>query len=65
MLTMFDSVTVDAIPADAPAVAGYVGGAFHNYPVLVARWPHERCRRTQRRMSNRQARRCRAKPNGG
>lgn len=38
-IQMFDSVTVDAIPASAAAVAGYVGGPFRNYPSVVARFP--------------------------
>lgn len=38
-IIMFDSVTLDAIPADAPAVAGYVGGNWPTYPEVVKRWP--------------------------
>jgi hypothetical protein len=37
---MYDSTTPDAIPRSAPAVAGYVGGYWPNYPEDVKRWPH-------------------------
>jgi hypothetical protein len=37
---MYDSVSVDQIPTDAEAAAGYVNGAFANYPQIVARTPH-------------------------
>ena len=37
---MFDSVTVDAIPARAEAVAGYVGGQWPTYKTIVAKFPH-------------------------
>jgi hypothetical protein len=37
---MYDSVDLDQIPADAPAVAGYVAGRFHTFPELVQRFPH-------------------------
>lgn len=40
MTVMFDSVTVSAIPADAPAVAGYVGGRWPTFSSLGARFPH-------------------------
>jgi hypothetical protein len=38
-IAMFDSVTPGAIPAYAPAVAGYVGGHWPNYTVLVKQHP--------------------------
>ncbi len=37
---MYDSVTLDAIPASAQAVAGYAGGAWPTAQHLAARWPH-------------------------
>lgn len=37
---MFDSVTVDEIPPNAKAVAGYTGGAWPTYWELVKRFPH-------------------------
>ena len=40
MTSMFDSTTVGAIPPDAEAVAGYVGGAFPTFANLVADFPH-------------------------
>ena len=36
---MYDSVTVDEIPSDAPAVAGYVNGRFVTFPTLERRFP--------------------------
>ena len=42
MWAMYDSTTVDAIPASANAVAGYVGGSWPTFETLVARWPHAR-----------------------
>ena len=39
-LTMYDSVNVAEIPADAKAVAGYVNGKWPTYPKLVKGWPH-------------------------
>lgn len=39
-ITMYDSVTVSEIPATARAVAGYVGGAWPTYAVLVKQFPH-------------------------
>lgn len=36
---MFDSITLDAIPKDAKAVAGYVNGSWATYPEIVKRWP--------------------------
>ena len=36
---MYDSVTVSEIPKNAAAVAGYVGGAWPTYPVLVKQFP--------------------------
>ncbi|MGZ4202853.1 MAG: hypothetical protein ACXVRH_12420 [Thermoleophilaceae bacterium] len=35
---MYDSVTVSDIPADAPAVAGYVNGKFATFPLLEQRF---------------------------
>ena len=37
---MYDSITVADIPADAPAVAGYVGGHWPTYNEIVVRFPH-------------------------
>lgn len=42
MITMFDSVTINQIPADAQAVAGYVDGKFANLAELKDRFPHAR-----------------------
>lgn len=39
-VTMYDSVSLDQIPADAEAVAGYVGGAWPTAHLLPARFPH-------------------------
>jgi hypothetical protein len=39
MTTMFDSIHVSAIPKNAEAVAGYVGGAWPTYAELVATFP--------------------------
>lgn len=39
-ITMYDSIDLDQIPADAPAVAGYVGGHWPTYHELAARFPH-------------------------
>jgi hypothetical protein len=39
-LTMYDAIDVEAIPADAAAVAGYVGGNWPTYPTLLERFPH-------------------------
>lgn len=39
MITLYDSVTLSAFPANAQAVAGYVGGSFPTYSNLVARFP--------------------------
>lgn len=39
-IVMYDAVTVSNIPADAPAVAGYVGGRFPTFATLVQRFPH-------------------------
>jgi hypothetical protein len=39
---MYDSVDVAEIPADAVAVAGYVGGRWPTYEKLAARFPHAR-----------------------
>jgi len=38
-VVMFDSVTVNQIPKNAPAVAGYVGGNWPTYPTLVRNFP--------------------------
>lgn len=40
MLTMYDSIDVRAIPADAAAVAGYVGGHWPTFPQLLKTHPH-------------------------
>jgi hypothetical protein len=40
MLTMFDSVTVSEIPANAQAVAGYVGGKWPTFAELRTKFPH-------------------------
>lgn len=39
MPTMYDSVTLDAIPADAEAVAGYTSGRWPTFKEIPARWP--------------------------
>jgi hypothetical protein len=39
---MYDSITLEAIPGDAPAVAGYVGGHWPTYLQLRKRFPHAR-----------------------
>lgn len=39
---MYDSVDLSQIPADAPAVAGYVGGSWPTYRELKKRFPHAR-----------------------
>jgi hypothetical protein len=39
---MYDSVTLSAVPRDAPAVAGYVGGHWPTYRELGRRFPHAR-----------------------
>lgn len=39
-LTMFDSVNVREIPANAQAVAGYVNGRWPTYAAVVRGWPH-------------------------
>jgi hypothetical protein len=38
--TMFDSVDVAQIPAEAEAVGGYVDGNYKTYPELVVKFPH-------------------------
>lgn len=40
MPTMYDSVTLTEIPANAEAVAGYVNGRWPTYTQLAAKWPH-------------------------
>lgn len=39
---MFDSINLAAIPADAPAVAGYVGGAWPTFRDIPTRFPEAR-----------------------
>lgn len=39
---MYDSVDVSRIPADAPAVAGYVNGIFTTWPDILRKFPHAR-----------------------
>jgi hypothetical protein len=39
LITMYDSVTPSAIPLDAKAVAGYVGGNFPSFSLIVQRCP--------------------------
>jgi hypothetical protein len=39
-VTMYDSVTVSEIPANAEAVAGYTSGKWPTYNELVAKFPH-------------------------
>lgn len=39
---MFDSITLDAIPKDAKAAAGYVGGRWPTFPRIVSGWPKAR-----------------------
>jgi hypothetical protein len=39
-VTMYDSVNVAQIPADAAAVAGYVNGHWPTYPFVVKQFPH-------------------------
>lgn len=39
-VVMYDSVDLSQIPADAEAVAGYVGGSWPTFSQLAARWPH-------------------------
>lgn len=41
-ITMYDSVTVGTVPADPPAVAGYVDGLWPTYEPLVWKFPHAR-----------------------
>lgn len=42
MLLMFDSVSPELIPADAPMIAGYVNGQFRWTAADWARFPHAR-----------------------
>lgn len=37
--TMYDSIDISQIPADAKAVAGYVGGKWPTFWKLAQRWP--------------------------
>lgn len=37
---MYDSTTLDAIPANATMVAGYVDGSYANIRAIRQRWPH-------------------------
>lgn len=39
-IVQYDSVDLSTIPADAQAVAGYVGGMWPNYGQVVRQWPH-------------------------
>ena len=39
-ITMWDSITISEIPANAEAVAGYTSGHWPTYPELVKRFPH-------------------------
>ena len=39
-LFMYDDVNVHLIPANAQAVAGYVGGRWPTYPTVVKMWPN-------------------------
>lgn len=39
-ITMYDSVTVSEIPAQAAAVAGYVNGSYFTWPEIVRSFPH-------------------------
>src|SRR5208282_905426 len=39
-IIMYDAITPSLIPADAVAVAGYVGGNWVTYPELLARFPN-------------------------
>lgn len=39
-VTMYDSIDITQIPADAAAVAGYVGGRWPTYPKLQAKFPN-------------------------
>src|SRR5947209_4017262 len=41
-LTMYDSVDLTQIPADARYVAGYVNGQWPTYAAAVKRWPRAR-----------------------
>lgn len=41
-LTMFDSIQVSQIPAQAVYIAGYVNGRWQTYPVLQRAFPHAR-----------------------
>lgn len=40
MIQMYDTVTVDTVPDNPQAVAGYVGGSWPTYNGLVAKFPH-------------------------
>lgn len=40
MIVMYDDINLSLIPADAPAVAGYVNGHWPTYREVVRRWPH-------------------------
>jgi hypothetical protein len=39
-ITMYDSISLDAIPPDAEAVAGYVSGNWPTYNDVCRRWPN-------------------------
>ncbi len=40
--TMYDSVNLSQVPANAVAVAGYVNGQWPTFPTLKTRFPHAR-----------------------
>jgi hypothetical protein len=40
LITQYDTITPDAIPSDAKAVAGYVGGSWPDYSIIVQRFPN-------------------------
>lgn len=42
MFTMYDSVTLDQIPANPHAVASYINGKYQNYTEARAMFPHAR-----------------------
>jgi hypothetical protein len=42
VIVQYDSIEPDTIPADPPAVAGYVAGRWPDYSELVARFPRAR-----------------------
>ncbi len=42
LITQYDSIVPSTIPSDAVAVAGYVGGSWPDYSILVALFPKAR-----------------------